>query len=125
MRLLAIQNLNSIGANSQWSPAKLIVLGRRYHIRHWVISGYKKLLTRHEGISDEEATDIGLQESLRIMRMREVPYFADYVDVEIKRVFKDELVSIAAMSKSFISSPDIRVRLNEFGGWRIRKQDPS
>jgi hypothetical protein len=61
----------------------------------WVVHGYKDLLTRDVGVSDEEATDIGLRESLRIMRMREVSHYN--VDVEIRKMFKDELAGLSIL----------------------------
>ena len=108
MRQLAIQKLKAISFEKQWSPVKSIKLGRKYHVQHWVISGYKTLLTRHDGISDDEAGDVGLRASLRIMRMREYPYFMDYLDAEMRKVFKDELASIEAENKAFYTSPHIR-----------------
>lgn len=114
MRRLAIQKLNAIGPEKKWPPVKSITLGRKYHVQHWVILGYKALLTRHGGISDDEAGDVGLRVSLRIMRMRENPYFMDYVDAEIRKVFKDELASIEAENKAFVTSPDIRFSFSIF-----------
>ena len=101
MRLLAIQNLNSISAEKKWPPLKSILLGREYYIRHWVISGYNDLLTRSANISDEEAIAVGLLESLRIMRIRESPSDTSCVDAEFRNVFKDELASIDSLNEAF------------------------
>jgi hypothetical protein len=102
MRLLAIKTLSLVCAEEMWPSVKLVVLGRKYYIQNWVKSGYKDLVTRSAGISDEEATEIGLLVSLRIMRMRENPRLRACVIVqEIEKAFQDELASIKDMNMTF------------------------
>jgi hypothetical protein len=103
MRELAIEILNSKFCKN-WASATLIRLGRRYFIAKWLVFGYTKLLARREGLSDEEVMEIGPLESVRLMRMRESPYYTDYIELEIKKLFKDEFESIAAQLKDFLDS---------------------
>jgi len=103
MREFAIEILNAKFCKN-WASATSIQFGRQYFIANWLLSGYKKLLARREGLSDAEVMEIGPLESVRLMRMRESPYYADYVELEIKKLFKDEFETIAARLKDLLDS---------------------
>ena len=55
----------------QLDEMELVVLGRKYTSPTWVREGYKKLVSRTETITDEEAYLLGLLTTVRLLRLRE------------------------------------------------------
>lgn len=59
----------------QLDEMELVVLGRKYTSPTWVREGYKKLVSRTETITDEEAYLLGLLTTVRLLRLREGGHF--------------------------------------------------
>jgi len=83
----------------------MVQMGRRFWIEKWVIDGYKSLTLRGRPyISDEEMLEIGPVAAFQLMRLREerITFHGSGgwkvldVDAAIRKVFSQELTSIAA-----------------------------
>lgn len=104
MRDLAIKKLN-VEFICKWTPAKMVLFGRRYFVDYWVRTGYRMVVVRNGAISDDEANEIGPLQCLRLMRLRESPRDFSHrnVDAEIQGAFRDELQKLVAKQKAFSS----------------------
>ena len=98
LRKLAIRKI-SCNATQQ------IVLGRKYSVHSWVEAGYKGIVASRN-ISDEQMEEIGLLESFKLLRITVVGIQkSNYSspDNEIKKIFHEELESIAAAEEAILT----------------------
>ena len=52
-------------------PALQVHLGRKNHVKEWVVSGLNKLIQRAEPLNKEEAELVGVDDALKVMALRE------------------------------------------------------
>jgi hypothetical protein len=75
IKQIATDNLISIMASK---PALQAHLGRKHHVKEWVISGLNKLIQRAEPLNKEEAELIGTEDALKVMALRETCVYDPY-----------------------------------------------
>ena len=59
-------------------PALQAHLGRKHHVKEWVVSGLNKLIQRAEPLNKEEAELIGVDDALKVMALRETCMYDPY-----------------------------------------------
>ncbi|KAF8331262.1 hypothetical protein F5887DRAFT_1162694 [Amanita rubescens] len=75
IKQIATDNLISIMASK---PALQAHMGRKHHVKEWVISGLNKLIQRAEPLNKEEAELIGTEDALKVMALRETCVYDPY-----------------------------------------------
>lgn len=68
-RNLAIRKLTELGS---LSPTEQIMLGKKYNITDWVVSGCVSFIDRDLGPQVDEVNTLGMPESVLIYKMREM-----------------------------------------------------
>ncbi|KZV74172.1 hypothetical protein PENSPDRAFT_225074 [Peniophora sp. CONT] len=53
------------------TPLEKILLGKEYNVTKWLEEGYRALVTRWSGLSEEEMSALDVQTQLRILRLRD------------------------------------------------------
>lgn len=75
LKVLAMEKMVPSLANA---PAMQIYLGRKHHVREWVVSGLNKLVQRAEPLNKDDIELIGLEDGLKIMGLRETCVYDPY-----------------------------------------------
>jgi len=65
-------SIEYLGKPGMLDPVSKMLLGMKYHITHWLISGCDQLLNRTEGPRAEEAEQLGTVVTIKIYDLREV-----------------------------------------------------
>ncbi|KAF8632494.1 hypothetical protein AX15_001861 [Amanita polypyramis BW_CC] len=67
------------------APAMQIYLGRKHHVREWVVSALNKLIQRAEPLRKEDIELIGLDDGLKVMALRETCMYDPYKYFQSKK----------------------------------------
>jgi len=100
LRKLAIRKISWSGVHDLNAWQK-IALGRKYCVPSWVEGGYKWIVAKRN-IPDERVEEIGVLESFKLLRIIISQNYSP-PDNEIKKVFHEELESIAAAEEAILN----------------------
>jgi hypothetical protein len=97
LKKIAISELDALGT---LTTLEKILLGRKCGVPSWILSGYSELVSKTETLNDEEVEAVDYQTTVRLFRIREARlkgtyYHAEAWVDEIKRVFANEVLSVA------------------------------
>jgi len=68
IRKLAIRELTKTNGNN---AVEKVLLGKEFRVPEWLMAGYNDLVDRPETISAEETTRLGLETTVRLLRLRD------------------------------------------------------
>ncbi|KAJ7115564.1 hypothetical protein C8R43DRAFT_1156199 [Mycena crocata] len=102
IRELAIKHLS----DTPLDAIERIMLAKRYDVADWLKAGYSELVRRPDGLSLEEAAEIGLAATVQIFQTRErITAFGGYVpyreDFDVNEEFKEELGRVDKASEAY------------------------